>query len=1044
MKRIYGIIFTTLALTFLSSTRLPAPASARSNATAVCGTLPANATWTAANSPYDVCATGITIPFGVVITINSGVTVQFEPGIGDKLTVLGTLTALGTQAQPVVFTGVTASPGSWAGISTDGAPGAIAHLSLDYVSLEYGGISGSFGAQVYADRAVVNIDHSLVRNSAGNGFYATQNTQFDLKNTAFTGNAKNAIQLNQPSGDLLLSGLTASGNGTDGVRLPVASPMPGKRHWLNPGIPYMIDGVVGNSPGDSLTLEPGVELQFSTAGFMSIAGSLSSVGTDTQPITFTAQTRSPGGWRGLLINGGIDPALAQFDYAIIEYGGSDVNGANIQLSNAQLVAHHTRIRASSKDGVRIDSNSSASLVDGEVSGNTLYGVRNLQPNRAVLATNNWWGDPGGPQSDLTLCSSGHGDKVTAGVLFVPVIASQGAVSPYPLSDAPALSISPRRWFAPADGQTRVYFDISLRDGNGMPLPRRTVKLNTNLGAVVDGGITNSEGKTLAYLTSTSTGDANVSASLDALSSCEGVLSPTSKVTFAPPVNLTDLLPNAPASYFDGDITVDPLPLITGITATISVRLTNPLTIPVTVDVSFDFAQAGVGLVFGPIKDITGKVIPGRSSVTLTAGFVPVVAGHYCVQVGYNITAVGSVVLKAPLSGGRQLKQFNWDAKQAPPISPQSKDSLNKADKAFNLVSKLPSGPTQIQKAVVGGWWGWVKKTASKISQSLGFDPPRQDYTTVTQPVRHPFASVQPGANISDQRVAALNAVSAALTDVEAYGTAATTALDRYGGASAAGNLTWASLQSNEMLYYQHQFGSALLAYADSLDAFVTILKTEGETQTVITTSDVIAYQNRLSSSGFTPQEISDAHQAGLSDADIEAFRQEIIATDPASIAGDLLDIYTQEAAVARDTGNAILNPNIFAAGYRVGGSAGFAPSASTGNVMAQAFNTTETIQMGNPLTQTETIQAHIRRIDLPADWGVSLTPAQATLAPNATTTLTVSIAPGSPIPQGSHLRLAVEGFAGSQLLGGVVIEIIVPRYLPFDGSLHIFAPMIRK
>jgi len=303
--------------------------------------------------------------------------------------------------------------------------------------------------------------------------------------------------------------------------------------------------------------------------------------------------------------------------------------------------------------------------------------------------------------------------------------------------------------------------------------------------------------------------------------------------------------------------------------------------------------------------------------------------------------------------------------------------------------------------------------------------------------------VQPDANISAQRADALNSVSDALLNVEAYGTAATTALDRYGGASAAGNLTWASVQSNEMLYYEHQLGSAMVTYADKLDALVSVLQTEGVTQTIITVDDVIAYQTRLATSGFTDQEKADAHQAGKTEDDIEAMRQEIIATHPVDIAGDLISIYTGEAATARQTGNAILNPAVFNPGYSVGGSAGLSPTATTGNVMAQVYNTTETIQLRNPLTQTQAIAVQARRIDLPADWSVQVSPSQPSLLPGQQITVTVTILAGSPVPQGSVPRVAIEGFAGSKLLGGVVIDVVVPQYMPFDGKLHVYMPVIR-
>ena len=45
-------------------------------------------------------------------------------------------------------------------------------------------------------------------------------------------------------------------------------------------------------------------------------------------------------------------------------------------------------------------------------------------------------------------------------------------------------------------------------------------------------------------------------------------------------------------------------------------------------------------------------------------------------------------------------------------------------------------------------------------------------------------------------------------------------MDRYAGASEANNLQWAAEQANELLFYQEQFATALLSYADRLDAFV--------------------------------------------------------------------------------------------------------------------------------------------------------------------------------------------------------------------------------
>jgi hypothetical protein len=112
--------------------------------------------------------------------------------------------------------------------------------------------------------------------------------------------------------------------------------------------------------------------------------------------------------------------------------------------------------------------------------------------------------------------------------------------------------------------------------------------------------------------------------------------------------------------------------------------------------------------------------------------------------------------------------------------------------------------------------------------------------------------------------------------------------------------------------------------------------------------------------------------------------------------------------------------------------------------MAQVFNSVSTIQLANPLTVPALIDVSARRIDLPADWTVYVSPVQVTLAPGEQTTVTVTIITGSPVPQGITPRVAVEGYAGTTLLGGVVIDTMVPNYTAFDGKLHVFLPLLNK
>lgn len=1015
------------------------------NNTMVCSSITTDTVWTAANSPYEICNTaGIAVQTGATLTIQPGVTVIFD-GSQYQFTVLGTLNTLGTADQPITITAATTTPGSWRGIAVNSTGGPKAVLNMDYTTILYGGFIGSFGAEIYADKANITVNHSHIRNSAGSGIYATGSTNFTIHNTSFDNNAQDAIKLAEPKTDMALTGLTANGNGTNAVHVSgLSSTMGGQREWANPGIPYLVDVSISNNPGDILTIDPGVMMDFSTSGRISIGGELLAQGTETQPITMTSLTKTPGDWIGIVGDGGAKQAIVQLDYTTVEYAGRDIGGAAVQLGFGKLVAHHSIIRYSAKDGVQLSSNSQASVVDSQIYGNASYGAK-LPVNKAMLASNNWWGAASGPHPDNTACGTGAGDKVSTGVLFLPFANAPNTTQTFPLTSAPAITLTPRRWYAPADGVARIYFDITLRDGNGTPLAGRIVKLTSSLGNVTDGGITDLSGKTLAYLTSSTTGDAVVTASLVPASACEAALSPETDVTFTAPINITDLMPDGQSPYFDGDISLSPMPVIVNVTTTITAKLTNPLTVPVTTDVEFSFVQSGLGLQFGPIKDITGQVIPAKSSVVLTAQFLPPFSGHYCVQVAYTITAVGKTPVRAPLPN-KQLKPFNANPQQSSTSGNGKNADLSKTRNSLKQVNRFVGraydNSITVPLAVANAGIEWDLNNAEKISNALQGDPPRQDYTIISLPQVLQLQLTQAGGGITQGRADALNALDTALAQANAYGVAAEIAFDRAGGAAEAGDLNWESAQDGVMLQYNYDYGAALITASQKIDALLQEAASEGVTSEIISASDVATMQAQLAT-GFSTQAVKDAHTLGLSDVDIESIRQSIITANPADLAGDVIANMKEISASFLTLGKVLTNPQAFAPGISVsGGAAPIRPQAPTGNTMVQIYDTVTTVQVGNTTGVTATIDLSARPIDLPADWTVQVSPAQVTLPEGGQITATVSIIAGSPVLQGSRLRVAVEGHITGQLLGGVVVDVLAPYYRPFDGKLHIYFPSV--
>lgn len=113
------------------------------------GTLSTNTTLYTSNSPYTVAGT-LTVPGGITLTIQPGVTVQFASGAG--ITVSGgQLIAAGTPAQRIKFT-KQAGGGSWAGfsISNAGQSNVLAYADMEY--------SDSGSQSIYINTSQVLID----------------------------------------------------------------------------------------------------------------------------------------------------------------------------------------------------------------------------------------------------------------------------------------------------------------------------------------------------------------------------------------------------------------------------------------------------------------------------------------------------------------------------------------------------------------------------------------------------------------------------------------------------------------------------------------------------------------------------------------------------------------------------------------------------------------------------------------------------------------------------------------------------------------------
>jgi hypothetical protein len=235
-------------------------------------------TWTAAGIPYilrSLSGTGIGVA-SPVFTIEPGTVVKFE--YAEFLTVTGDLIAEGTPANPIVFTSL------WddsVGGDTNGDGSATAPVPGFWERIELNKI-----------RAPHRLRHLDLR-YANDGIWLETGWESFLHDSTFSDFAGRPVWLRErahPS----LSGLTATRcQAGNGVWLE-----PGwdwgfeDGSWTDPGIPYIIDGVLhfgfGSFNPTNLTVEPGTVVKLTTDSILQIHNGLVAEGTAEEKIVFTS------------------------------------------------------------------------------------------------------------------------------------------------------------------------------------------------------------------------------------------------------------------------------------------------------------------------------------------------------------------------------------------------------------------------------------------------------------------------------------------------------------------------------------------------------------------------------------------------------------------------------------------------------------------------------------------------------------------------------------------------------------------------------------
>ena len=403
------------------------------------------------------------------LTLEPGVEVRFNAA--KRLTVggisgdPGALVAQGTAISPIRFTANSLTPqsGYWYGVNientADDATTLLQHCIVEYAgygsydAIRVNNSSPTISGCELLNNAVFDMEFdgvvggSVTETTFNHGLNFIGSGQVAFVNNIFHWDNGYPIRLPADNVGPFVASATITGiEGSMSGGIEVAGGTLALDATWTDLAPYVIvdDLTIAGTDGDdgvtTLTLNPGVEIRFDYYESLFVAdsngapGALWAVGTESEPILFTANTEAPDGafWRNIAFRDASSDALCRLAYCIVEYAGINGSGA-VSLSDALPIFRCNTIRYNSGAGLTVSGNLTnevvydcnnfhqnrygiyigANFLQVMLTGNNFtnnleYGVH-YGGDAPVMALNNWWGDTNGPNQ--------NGDAVYGNVIF---------------------------------------------------------------------------------------------------------------------------------------------------------------------------------------------------------------------------------------------------------------------------------------------------------------------------------------------------------------------------------------------------------------------------------------------------------------------------------------------------------------------------------------------------------------------------------------------------------------------------------------------------
>ncbi|WP_318568043.1 right-handed parallel beta-helix repeat-containing protein [Salinigranum marinum] len=323
---------------------------------------------------------------GGTLTVAPGKRLSFSSRTGLVVEDGGRLDAVGSCAEPILFTGEGATRGVWRSVQLRESAGP---STLSHVIVEDGGSHSHAHASAAANLAVgakrFSMTNSTIRESGDYGVVFEHAAAVD----AFTDNHVTAnahAGFGTPlSAGVLDTSSSYTGNDED-AWIVDDDALDDDVTWAAIDVPYRVIDDTDIDVAGHLTIAPGVTVEFGHRSSLIVEdGALTVVGIDpdteaSRPITFTGAQKTRGYWRGIQFYNS-NREENRLRNAVVEYGGGDP-----QFSHA-----------SGRGNVVVSGGSRLVIVGSTVHGSAGYGIFAGSKASVTIAGNDFSRNADGPQ-----------------------------------------------------------------------------------------------------------------------------------------------------------------------------------------------------------------------------------------------------------------------------------------------------------------------------------------------------------------------------------------------------------------------------------------------------------------------------------------------------------------------------------------------------------------------------------------------------------------------------------------------------------------------